>query len=58
MYGREVKMPGEAPSLLRLSLFAVKEPLVEKNNSNDDLIPPAELEGLDHLAELINQNRI
>jgi hypothetical protein len=53
MYGREVGMPGEAPSLLRLSLFAVKE-----NNSINKVMPPAELEGFDHLVGLIGQNKI
>jgi Ran GTPase-activating protein (RanGAP) involved in mRNA processing and transport len=53
MYGREVGMPGEAPSLLRLSLFAVKD-----SNRINKVMPPAELEGFDHLVGLIGQNII
>jgi hypothetical protein len=58
MYGREAGMPGEAPSLLRLSLFAVKKRITEKHSGVDKVMPPAELEGMDHLVELLNQNKI
>jgi hypothetical protein len=58
MYGREVGMQGEAPSLQRLSLFAVKKDIMGHNKSSDKVMPPAELEGMDHLAELIKKNKV
>jgi Ran GTPase-activating protein (RanGAP) involved in mRNA processing and transport len=53
-YAREVGMLGEVPSLVRLSLFAVKG----LHKGMDKVISSTELGGIDDLVGVINQNII
>ncbi|MGQ3887530.1 hypothetical protein ACQUW5_00685 [Legionella sp. CNM-1927-20] len=57
-YGREVGLPSDVPSLLRLSLFSIKEKLIRDNQGQLRSFDKDDLNGLEDLVPLLNQNKI
>ncbi|WP_419420469.1 hypothetical protein ACNVED_03995 [Legionella sp. D16C41] len=57
-YGREVGIPSEVPSLLRLSLFSLKGKLMSDNPDQRKVFNKNDLNGLEDLMPLLNQNKI
>jgi hypothetical protein len=55
--GKKV-MSGEVPSLLRISLFAVKKGIIQAMDGKDKRILSDELHGLDDVIGFINQCKI
>ncbi|WP_131783995.1 hypothetical protein [Legionella gresilensis] len=57
-YGREVGLPSDVPSLLRLSIFSLKEKLIGDNQSQLRSFNKGDLQGLEDLVPLLNSNKI